>query len=68
MKKKSDAHEGLSAMAHGDGVPPLIVMDGAKEQTMGKFRCKARQMGIHVKSRLNPTLHGRMWQKVLFAK
>ena len=36
-------------MAHGDGVPPLIVMDGAKEQTMGKFRCKARQMGIHVK-------------------
>ena len=49
MKKKSDAHEGLSAMAHGDGVPPLIVMDGAKEQTMGEFRRKARQMGIHVK-------------------
>ena len=49
MKKKSNAHEGLSAIAHGDGVPPLIVMDGAKEQMMGKFRCKARQMGIHVK-------------------
>ena len=38
MKKKSDAHEGLSAMAHGDGVPPLSVMDGAKEQMMGEFR------------------------------
>ena len=49
MRKKSNAHEGLLAMAHGDGVPPLIVMDGAKKQMMGKFRCKARQMGIHVK-------------------
>ena len=60
MKKKSDSHEGLSAMAHGDGVPPLIVMDGAKEQMMGNFRCKACQMGIHLKQ----TEHYPPWQNM----
>ena len=49
MKKKSDAHEGLSLMAQRDGVPPAIVMDGSKEQTMGMFRKKARQMDCHIK-------------------
>ena len=49
MKKKSDAHEGLSKMAQRDGVPPVIVMDGAKEQTMGSFRKKAKEMGACVK-------------------
>ena len=49
MKKKSDAHDGLSKMAQRDGVPPLIVMDGAKEQTMGTFRKKAKEMGARVK-------------------
>ena len=49
MKKKSDAHEGLSLLAQRDGVPPSIIMDGSKEQTLGTFRKKAREMGIHVK-------------------
>ena len=33
MKKKSDAHEGLSLLAQRDGVPLSIIMDGSKEQT-----------------------------------
>jgi hypothetical protein len=37
MKKKSDAHEGLTLLVQRDGVPPVIIMDGAKEQTMGEF-------------------------------
>jgi transposase len=49
MKKKSDAHFGLSLMAQRDGVPTRIVMDGAREQTMGKFMKKAREMGCHVR-------------------
>ena len=49
MQKKSDAHEGLSLLAQREGVPPTIVMDGSKEQTLGLFRKKARQMGTHIK-------------------
>ena len=48
MKQKSDAHEGLSLLAQRDGVPPKIIMDGSKEQTMGEFRKKAKQMGTHI--------------------
>ena len=39
----------LSLLAQRDGVPLSIVMDGSKEQTMGEFRRKAREMGCHVK-------------------
>ena len=49
MRQKSEAHKGLSLMAQRDGVPPLIVMDGSKEQTLGLFRKKLRQMGSRVK-------------------
>ena len=49
MKRKSDAHEGFSLMAQRDGVPPLIVCDGAKEQIMGEFRRKAKEAGCRVK-------------------
>jgi transposase len=50
MKRKSDAHEGLSSlMARRDGVPRSIIMDGSKEQTLGVFRKKAREMGVHIK-------------------
>ena len=37
MQKKSKAHEGLTLLAHRDGIPPAIMMDGSKEQTMGEF-------------------------------
>ena len=48
MKRKSDAHEGLSLLAQQDGIPPLLVMDGSKEQTLGMFHKKAREMGVQV--------------------
>jgi len=49
MKKKSDAHEGLSLLAQRDGVPHSIIMDGSREQTMSEFNRKAREMGCHIK-------------------
>jgi hypothetical protein len=49
MAKKSLAHEGLSLMFQREGVPNTMVMDGAREQTMGLFRKKCRDAGTHVK-------------------
>lgn len=37
MKLKSEAHETLSMVFKRDGVPPKIVVDNYKEQTIGKF-------------------------------
>ena len=49
MKKKRDAHHGLSLMSARDGVPPHLIMEGSKEQNLGEFRKKARQFGCHIK-------------------
>ena len=49
MKRKADTHDGLSLLAQCDRVPLRIIMDGSKEQTMGLFRKKAKEMGVHVK-------------------
>jgi hypothetical protein len=49
MKKEIEAHEALSLLFHRDGVPNLIVMDGAKAQVEGKFRRKLRDAGFHIK-------------------
>jgi hypothetical protein len=35
MKKESEAHEALSFLFHRDGVPNVMVMDGAKAQVEG---------------------------------
>ena len=48
MRAKSEAHEALSLLFQRDGVPVKIIMDGAKEQVMGKFRKKCREAGSHV--------------------
>ncbi len=40
MKMKGEAHEALSLLFQREGVPPLMVMDSSKEQTLGKFRQK----------------------------
>ncbi len=40
MKTKGEAHEALFLMFQHEGVPPLIVMDGLKEQTFGNFHQK----------------------------
>ncbi len=37
MKSKGDAHKALSLMFQREGIPPSTVMDGLKEQTLGKF-------------------------------
>lgn len=49
MPKKSMAHEGLSLLFQREGVPNKMVMDGAREQTMGLFRKKCRDVSVHVK-------------------
>ena len=49
MEKKSEAHEGLSLLFQREGVPNTIIMDNAREQTMGLFRKKCRDAGVHVK-------------------
>jgi len=41
MQKKSEAHEALSLLAQQDDVPLVIIIDSAKEQTMGEFCQKA---------------------------
>ena len=48
MRNKSDAHEELSLMAQRDGVLFAIVMDDSKEQMLGPFRRKAKEMDCHV--------------------
>ncbi len=42
MKTKGEAHDALSLMFQHEGVPPLMVIDGLKEQTLGKFHQKLR--------------------------
>ncbi len=40
MKTKGEAHESLSLMFQHEGVPPSMVMNGLKEQTLGQFSWK----------------------------
>jgi hypothetical protein len=49
MEKKSQAHEALALLFTRDGVPPVIICDGAKEQVLGEFCCKARQADCHIR-------------------
>ncbi len=47
MAKKGVAHEILPLLLQQDGIPPVMIMDGSKEQTQGKFRHKLRQDDCH---------------------
>jgi hypothetical protein len=47
--KEKDAHEALSLLFHWDGVPNVMVMDGANAQIQGGFRRKLREAGCHIK-------------------
>jgi hypothetical protein len=49
MEKKSQAHEALALLFTRDGVPPIIICDGAKEQVLGEFRLKAHQADCHIR-------------------
>ena len=37
MKKKSEAHETLSLMFKHDVVPPRMIVEKSKEQSLGEF-------------------------------
>jgi hypothetical protein len=49
MKKEKESHEALSLLFHRDGVPNVMVMDGAKAKVEGEFRRKLRYAGCHIK-------------------
>ena len=48
MKLKSDAHDSLSLLFQRNGVPPKMIMNGSKEQTLGRFnkKCQDADCGI----------------------
>ena len=48
MKKKSEAHETLSLVFKRDGVPLRMIVDNSKEQSLGKFRRKCREVDCHL--------------------
>ena len=47
IARKGDAHHTLDILFKNDGVPPDMVMDGSKEQTLGPFAKKLRDAGCH---------------------
>ena len=49
MKNKSDAVQALDLLLHREGAPEKMIMDGSKEQTLGKFRKTCQDASIHVK-------------------
>jgi hypothetical protein len=49
MAKEKDAHEALLLLFHRDGVPNVMLMDGAKAHIQGGFRRKLREAGCHIK-------------------
>jgi hypothetical protein len=49
LNKEKEAHEALSLLFLRDGVPNVMVMDGAKAQVEGEFRRKLRDAGCHIK-------------------
>ena len=49
MKLKSDAHKTVSLLFQRDGVPPDMIMDGSKEQTLGRFRDKCQEADCRIK-------------------
>jgi hypothetical protein len=49
IKKEIEAHEALSLLFHGDGLPNMMVKDGDKAQTEEQFRSKLRNAGCYIK-------------------
>jgi hypothetical protein len=49
MKLKSDAQDLLSLLFQRDGVPPKMIMDGSKEQTLGRFKKKCQDADCRIK-------------------
>ena len=49
MKLKSEAHNLLLLLFQCDGVPPKMIMNGSKEQTLGRFRKKCQDADCCIK-------------------
>lgn len=50
MQRKSHAHKGLPLSLQRDGVPPMMVVDGSKEQLLHcDFHYKCHEGDCHVK-------------------
>mmetsp|Transcript_22891 Transcript_22891/g.32768 ORF Transcript_22891/g.32768 Transcript_22891/m.32768 type:complete len:102 (-) Transcript_22891:709-1014(-) len=49
MRKKYQTHEAFSSLAQEVGVPPNLIMDGSKEQTLGEFKKKAHQADCKIR-------------------
>ena len=43
-KRKGEAHKTLSLVFHRDGVPPTMVTDDSKEQTLGESNKNSRRL------------------------
>ena len=60
LRSKGDAHEALSTLFHQDGVPPAMIMDGAKEERLSTFGRKCRQANCYIR----PTEPYSPWQNM----
>jgi hypothetical protein len=49
MTRKGKAHKTLSLMFHRDGVPPTMIFDSSKEQSMGDFKRKLQEADCHAR-------------------
>ena len=49
MDKKGDAHETFSLLFQLDAVPPKMIVDGSKEQTLGDFKREVAEAGCHLR-------------------
>ena len=49
MKRKGDAQETLSQLFKIDGVPPKMVMDGSKKQTLRSFMNNCQEEDFQIK-------------------
>ena len=48
LKLKSEAQKYLSMLFKRDGVPPKIVVDNSKEQSLGKFASECFEADCHL--------------------
>ena len=49
MPEKGGAYEALYLFFQQDGVPPKMIVDGSKEQTLGGFKRKVEESGFHLR-------------------
>jgi hypothetical protein len=49
IAKEKDAHEAILLLFHRNGLPNVVVMDGAKAHIEGGLRRKLRKAGCHIK-------------------